>query len=195
MSGTTFQNVQRGLAFMFFLITVYYFVIITIALIKKEIDPVDDESGGEGYKDKEHGESGENTGAADNNPYKMDKNNDSEANFDSSAIKADTIKDDDPTIIKLVKKTRYSEVFLLPFLVIAPLNMLTGTSKAFCMVCFFFILVLVVLFNLIKLHRKSGEVGHKCLNVVLDNAWLMLLFFMFVNQWGADPVRMPYNIL
>lgn len=41
MASTTFQNVQRGTVFLYFLIMVYYFVMCTIALIKKQIDPID----------------------------------------------------------------------------------------------------------------------------------------------------------
>ena len=37
---------QRGTAFMFFLIVVYYFVMATIALIKKQIDPLEEDEGG-----------------------------------------------------------------------------------------------------------------------------------------------------
>ena len=94
----------------------------------------------------------------------------------------------------MVKRTKYSELFLLSMLLIVPLNMLTGTSKAFLLVNFLFILLVVILFNIIQVHRKVGQAGHKCVNVVLDNLWLILMFFMYVNQWGARPVSQPYNI-
>lgn len=94
----------------------------------------------------------------------------------------------------MVKKTRHTSLFFLPLLLIIPLNMLSGTSKAFLMVNFFFILICLVLFNIIRVHRKADEPGHKCVNVVLDNVWLLLVFFMFVNQWGAMTVSMPYII-
>ena len=74
-----------------------------------------------------------------------------------------------------------------------PLNMLTGTSKAFSLFMFLLTLVLVLLFNIIRLHRKLCS--HKCINVIFDNLWLIGLFFFYVNQWGAKPVSQPYNII
>jgi len=71
--------------------------------------------------------------------------------------------------------------------------MLTGTSKAFLLINLLFTLAVVILFNVLEVHRKCVE--HKCVRVVLENLWLGLVFFMFVNQWGADPVSQPYAIV
>ena len=49
-----------------------------------------------------------------------------------------------------------------------------------------------MLFNGAKLHRKLGD--SKCLNVILENLWLLLCFFYCVNQWGGSPVSMPYIV-
>jgi hypothetical protein len=103
------------------------------------------------------------------------------------------VKEDDPTIIKAIKK--YNEFMFNYFalMILVPLNILTGTSKAFCFVLFFFILIVVVVFNLAQLHRKC--IDHKCVRAVVENLWIGMLFFQLVNIWGATPTFQPYIVV
>ena len=85
--------------------------------------------------------------------------------FDHAAIEATRIKEEDTTLEKAVKKINELKLTFFPFLIVAPLNILTGTSKAFSFVFFFFILIVLAVVNLGKFHRNCCE--NKCINVVL----------------------------
>jgi hypothetical protein len=80
-----------------------------------------------------------------------------------------------------------------PLLIIVPLNILTGTSKAFSLVFYLFILAVVIVFNVFGLHRKCIE--HKCVRVILENVWLGMLFFELLNVWAATTAWQPYIIV
>jgi hypothetical protein len=79
-----------------------------------------------------------------------------------------------------------------PVLITFPLNILTGTSKAWQMVDFFFMVIVILLFNVFKVHRSC--MSHKCARVVLENTWLVLNFFMLLNVWAAATVKQPYIV-
>ena len=80
-----------------------------------------------------------------------------------------------------------------PLLILFPLNLITGTAYAFLIVNFFFLMIPLVLFNLLKLHRSYTESA--CLRVILENLWLILLWFMCVNHWGATTLLQPYIVV
>lgn len=71
--------------------------------------------------------------------------------------------------------------------------MITGTSKVWQMINFFFLMIVIVFFNVLKVHRSCIE--HKCARVVLENAWLFLNFFMLLNIWTTNTVSQPYIVV
>lgn len=80
-----------------------------------------------------------------------------------------------------------------PLLIVVPLNILTGTSKAFCFVFYLFTLVVVILFNVFQIHRKCIE--HKCVRVIVENVWIVMLFFVLLNVWAASASWQPYVLV
>ena len=70
------------------------------------------------------------------------------------------------------------------------LNLVTGTTYAFDMVLYFFVLLPLVLFNLIKLHRRC--IDHKVFIVLLENLWVVLSFFWLLNVWATTRYIQPY---
>jgi hypothetical protein len=103
------------------------------------------------------------------------------------------IEESDTTIIKVIKKFHDLQTLYFPLLIVFPLNLVTGTSKAFQMVDFFFVSITMILFNVLKIHH--GCIEHKCLRVVLDNLWLILNFFLILNIWSTTPVSQPYIVI
>ena len=102
------------------------------------------------------------------------------------------VAEEDPKVIKFVKKNDEFELTYFPILIIFCLNVITGTSKAFSLINFLFTLTIVFLFNILKVHRQCT--AHKCVNAVLDNLYLVMVFFGILNVWGAFPVGMPYIV-
>lgn len=80
-----------------------------------------------------------------------------------------------------------------PLLIVVPLNILTGTSKDFCFVFYLFILLVVILFNVFEVHRRCIE--HRCMRVIVENIWIMMLFFEMLNVWAASASWQPYVIV
>jgi hypothetical protein len=70
--------------------------------------------------------------------------------------------------------------------------LITGTAYAFLIVDFFFVMIPLVLFNLLKLHHCTEN---KCVRVILENLWIVLLWFMNVNLWAATPLKQPYIVV
>jgi hypothetical protein len=50
MANTIVQNCQRGIIFLTFLTVLFFFILKTIALIKKRIDPLEEGGAAEPYK-------------------------------------------------------------------------------------------------------------------------------------------------
>lgn len=80
-----------------------------------------------------------------------------------------------------------------PLLIVVPLNILTGTSKAFCLVFYLFTLAVVIVFNVFEIHRKFIE--HKCVRVIVENVWIGMLFFLMLNVWAASASWQPYVLV
>ena len=80
-------------------------------------------------------------------------------------MKATKIDEDDPVPIKIVKKNEEFETFYFPILSIFILNILTGTCKAFCFIDFLATLIVVLFFNVLKVHRS-------CMNHIFANILL-----------------------
>ena len=78
-------------------------------------------------------------------------------------------------------------------LIVVPLNILTGTSKAFSFVFYFFVLAVVLIFNVIQLHRKF--IDNKCVRVIIENLWIGFLFFELLNVWPASTTLQPYVVV
>ena len=93
----------------------------------------------------------------------------------------------------MAKKNDEFELIYFPLLMIFIFNIVTGTSKAFAFVDFMFNIFVVLLFNIAKLHRKCANSA--CLNVVMENLYLLLCFFGILNIWAAMPVGMPYIVV
>lgn len=172
---------------MTFLVLIIFCITNIISLVKKRIDPVEEDADGDKYKEGKEGE-----------PKKAREEKREESSmmaFDQNVIsmKAQKIEEDDPTGIKIVKKTEEFEGAYFPLLILFCLNIITGTSKAFSFVNYLFTLIAVILFNVLKAHRQCCN--HICVNVVLDNLWLILLFFEILNVWAATPVAMPYAVI
>jgi hypothetical protein len=108
-------------------------------------------------------------------------------------VDASVVKEDDPTIVKIIKK--YNEFMFNYFalMIVVPLNILTGTSKAFSFVFYFFILAVVLLFNVFQVHRKCMD--HTCLRVILENLWIGMIFFELLNVWAASATWQPYIVV
>lgn len=55
MGSSETQNCQRGTIFMTFLVLVFFCVVHIMSLIKKRIDPLDEDADGEKYKESKEG--------------------------------------------------------------------------------------------------------------------------------------------
>ena len=68
--------------------------------------------------------------------------------------------------------------------------MITGTTYAFDLSLYFFTIIPLFLFNLMKLHRKC--IDHKVFVMILENIWLVMAFFWLVNVWATGRWIQPY---
>ena len=83
-------------------------------------------------------------------------------------------------------ETKYFAVFAL-----FAFNVIAGASYAFSVTLYFLTMVPLVLFNLLGLHKKAG---HKIIQSVLENMWLILSFFWLINLWTIGKYYQPYFI-
>ena len=56
-----------------------------------------------------------------------------------------------------MKKLQEFNVYLVPFIIFYVYCLLTGTSYAFSVVAYFFVMIPMVLLNVAKLHRRFTE--------------------------------------
>lgn len=93
----------------------------------------------------------------------------------------------------MIKRVNEFKMSYFSMLIIIPLNILTGTSKAFSLVFYLFILAVVLIINVAKLHRKCFD--HKCILVILENIWIFMLFFELLNIWSTSTILQPYIVV
>lgn len=184
MAASQAQNVQRGIIMVWFIQVVLLLIMVIARLIKKRIDPLEERDEGgvkyqEGDKQPEHKQSQERIDAG--------------SDFDKAAVRREELSEDATCADKLFYSFRLFNDYYGPILILLPLNILTGTAKAFSLTLFFIISLTISLFNIAKIHRKLSE--HKCVCAVFENLWLGLSFFFCVNQWGATPIAMPYIVI
>ena len=170
-----YTNVQRGTIFMLWITILIVFIGTVIRIVSNKLDPVDEEAGGEQYKENEKKEGAE-----------------SEQAFDRAVISSQVIEEDDGGSVKFIKKLSEFNTSYMPILIVFPLNIITGTTYAFDFCLYFFVMVPLLLFNLLQLHKKC--IDHKIFIVILENLWLILSFFWFVNIWATDRWIQPYYI-
>ena len=116
------------------------------------------------------------------------------ADFDKVAVKSEPAPDAEASGIE---RFFHSAVdirnFYTPILMLAILNIVTGTSKAFCFILYLAAIFWVILFNVAKLHRSCcGD--NKCVNLLVENVWLIFCFLFFINHWAAFTIWMPYVV-
>lgn len=177
MASTEVQNVQRGLIFLFFLQALILFIVSLIRLIKGRIDPVEEEVGAQKYKEGEG----------------VKKSTDSKEHFDQVVVEHEEPKEDDSKIDKFIFMINKLEHEYYPIGFCLLLTFITGTSKSFTIIFYMIIGVVLLLFNVIKLHKN--RIQNKVVKVVLEKLWLGLTLFYLVNIWTTTPVRMPYILI
>lgn len=92
-----------------------------------------------------------------------------------------------------MKKIDKLNTMLMPILVTFVLNVTLGVTYAFCLILYFIVLVPMVLFNLMELHRKC--VDHKVLVCIIENLWLIASFFWLLNIWVTGKYQQPYYMV
>jgi len=90
----------------------------------------------------------------------------------------------------LVKKGDRLNTMILPVLILFPINFVVGASYAFCLVLYFIVLVPIVLFNLMELHKRFFD--HKVFICFFENLWIFATFFWTVNIWATTKFIEPY---
>ena len=100
------------------------------------------------------------------------------------------IQEEDTGTVKFLKKMAEFNTSFHPFFIMFAINFVTGSNYAFDMCLFFFVLLCLVLFNLVSIHKKCVE--HKVFLAILENLWMVLSFFWFVNVWASGRWQQPY---
>lgn len=72
------------------------------------------------------------------------------------------------------------------------LNLTLGVTYAFSLVLYFIVMVPIVIFNLLELHRRFFD--HKVFLCLFENLWLIFSFFWFLNIWITGKYQQPYYI-
>jgi len=145
MASTIIQNCQRGTVFICFLAALFFFIMNTISLIKKRLDPINEEGDAGKYKPEADVAEGKN---------KPRPSSESINNLDMVVTRNTEVEDSDEGIIKVIKRFHDLELNYFSILIVFPLNIVTGTSKVFQMVDFFIIIICIVLFNIAKIHQS-----------------------------------------
>lgn len=117
---------------------------------------------------------------------------DSSETFDQAVAKSQIPGEEDTGSLKFMKKVTEFETKYVPVLLPFALCFLIGASYSFSMVLYFLVLVPLVLFNVMGLHKKCFT--HKVFRCFFDNLWLILGFFWFINLWTIEKYYQPYYI-
>lgn len=68
-----------------------------------------------------------------------------------------------------------------PLLMVFVLNIVTGTSRAFCLAVFMISASSALLFNVYKIHRLFVE--HIFLRLVIEEFWIVFSWLLLLNIW------------
>lgn len=79
---------------------------------------------------------------------------------------------------------------IFPVMVLMLLNFVVGTTYAFSFVLLFIVLIPIVLFNVMELHKKLFS--HKVFVGLCETLWIMGTFFWTVNIWATGKYAQPY---
>lgn len=90
----------------------------------------------------------------------------------------------------LMKKMDKFNTLLMPLLITWVLNVVVGVTYSFCLILFFIVLIPMVLFNILDLHKKLFD--HKVFICVFENLWLIFSFFWLLNIWVTGKYQQPY---
>ncbi len=80
----------------------------------------------------------------------------------------------------------------MPMMIVFALNLTLGVTYAFSLVLYFIVIVPIILFNLMELHKRFFD--HKVFLCIFENLWLIFSFFWFLNIWITGKYQQPYYI-
>ena len=93
----------------------------------------------------------------------------------------------------IMKRFHDFNVYMMPFLILFIYTLLTGTSYAFSIVAYFFVIIGVFLLNVFRVHRKFIEKA--VVWAILEIVFIVLLMMWFLNIWTIGPATDPYLLL
>lgn len=79
---------------------------------------------------------------------------------------------------------------LMPLLITFVLNVTLGVTYAFALILYFIVLVPLILFNVLGLHKRFFD--HKVFICIFENLWLIFSFFWLLNIWVTGKYQQPY---
>lgn len=98
--------------------------------------------------------------------------------------------DDDTGTVRLMKKVTKFSTVLVPLTITFALGFSLGVSYAFSLVLYFLILVPLILFNLLELHKWLFD--HRAFICIFENLWIIATFFWLLNIWTTGKYLQPY---
>jgi hypothetical protein len=131
------------------------------------------------YKESNQQNQGGGTSAEDLQNYQVD------------VYRSQIVADSDPLFERGMKIIHRLNVLLMPLLVTSVLNILVGTSFAFCFVLYFIVLLAMIPFNLLELHKKLTT--NKIALCICENLWIIATFFWLVNIWSTGKHQSLYG--
>lgn len=105
-------------------------------------------------------------------------------------LKSQITTDDDTGSVKMMKKIDKLNTMLMPVIITFALNFVVGATYSFSLVLYFIVLIPLVLFNLLDLHKRAFE--HKAFVCLFENLWLIFSFFWLLNIWVTGKYQQPY---
>lgn len=111
-------------------------------------------------------------------------------NFQQAIVKAQVPTEDDTGSIKMMKMADKFNTVLMPMLITFALNLTLGVTYAFSLILYFIVMVPLVLFNVLGLHKRLFD--HKVFICIFENLWLIFSFFWLLNIWVTGKYQQPY---
>lgn len=168
-----FTDVQRGTIFIWFFTIFVITIIIGIRVVSGQI-----EAGRSAYIQNP---------PASNNPSSANLDN-----FQHEVSKAQVLTEDDTGSVKMMKTVDKLNTVLMPMLVTFALNVVVGVTYSFALILYFIVLVPLILFNLVGLHKRFFD--HKAFICIFQNLWIIFSFFWLLNIWVTGKYQQPYYI-